>query len=59
MAWDTIILTGGGRDLLNEKIKPLLKHGNIMLSDELESLHFANVRGGIKLWRLYDALKVL
>ena len=56
---DTIILTGGGSSLLHDKLKPLLKHNNIMLADDLESLHFANVRGGLKLWRLYDALKVL
>jgi hypothetical protein len=59
LAWDTIILTGGGSALLHDKLKPLLKHSNIMLADDLESLHFANVRGGMKLWRLYDALKVL
>lgn len=59
LAWDTIILTGGGCALLHDKIKALLKHNNIMLADDLESLHFANVRGGLKLWRLYDALKVL
>ena len=59
LAWDTIILTGGGSALLYHKIKPLLKHNNVMLADDLDSLHMANVRGGLKLWRLYDALKVL
>jgi hypothetical protein len=59
LAWDTIILTGGGSALLHDKIKPLLKHGNVMLADDINSLHLANVRGGLKLWRLYDALKVL
>lgn len=59
LAWDSIILTGGGSALLNQKIKPLLKHGNIMLADDLDTLHLENVRGGLKLWRLYDALKVL
>jgi hypothetical protein len=59
LAWDTIILTGGGSALLFNKVKPLLKHSNVMLADDLGALHLANVRGGIKLWRLYDALKVL
>jgi len=28
-------------------------------ADGLESIHLANVRGGLKLWRLYEALQVL
>ncbi len=59
LVWDTIILTGGGSALLYHKIKPLLKHDNVMLADRMDTLHLANVRGGLKLWRLYDALKVL
>ncbi len=59
LAWDTIILTGGGSALLRQKLLPILKHENVILADELDSLHLANVRGGLKLWRLYDALKVL
>jgi len=59
LAWDTIILTGGGSALLYQKIKPLLQHNNVMLADTMDTLHLANVRGGLKLWRLYDALKVL
>lgn len=31
----------------------------VILADDIEALHLANVRGGLKLWRLYDALKVL
>ena len=38
---------------------PLLRHNNVMLADGVECLHLANVRGGIKLRRLYDTLKVL
>jgi len=59
LAWDTIILTGGGSALLRSKLLPILKHENVMLADQLDSLHLANVRGGLKLWRLYDALKLL
>lgn len=59
LSWDNIILTGGGSALLHHKLIPILNHNNIILADSKESLHLANVRGGLKLWRLYDALKVL
>jgi len=59
LSWDNIILTGGGSALLHDKLIPILKHNNIVLADSKESLHLANVRGGLKLWRLYEALKVL
>ncbi len=59
LAWDTIILTGGGSALLKQKLIPILKHEKVLLADQLDSLHLANVRGGLKLWRLYDALKLL
>lgn len=59
LAWDTIILTGGGSALLYNKIKLLLKHDNLMLADTMDALHHANVLGGVKLWRLYDTLKVI
>jgi hypothetical protein len=57
--WDHIVLTGGGSALLHQRLLPLLKHESILLADELESIHLANVRGGLKLWRLYEALLVL
>ena len=59
LSWDNIILTGGGSALLHHKLIPILKHNNIILANSKDSLHLANVRGGLKLWRLYDALKVL
>jgi len=59
LLWDTIILTGGGSAMLYQKLKSLLKHDNVMLADSIDSLHLANVRGGMKLWRLYEELKVL
>lgn len=59
LAWDSVILTGGGSALLYNKLLPVLNHSNIILADKLDSLHLANVRGGLKLWRLYDALNVL
>lgn len=59
LSWDNIILTGGGSALLHHKLVSILKHNNVILAYTKESLHLANVRGGLKLWRLYDALKVL
>lgn len=59
LSWDNIILTGGGSALLHHKLVTILKHNNVILADSKENLHMANVRGGLKLWRLYDALKVL
>jgi hypothetical protein len=59
LSWDAIILTGGGSGLLYKRLLPILKHENIILADELKSIHLANVRGGLKLWRLYEALQVL
>lgn len=59
LAWDAVILTGGGSALLYHKIKPLLKHENVISAESIDSLHLANVRGDLKPWCLYDALKVL
>jgi hypothetical protein len=58
-AGDNIILTGGGSALHYHKLVPILRHDNLILADSIDSLHLANVRGNLKLWRLYDALKVL
>ena len=57
--WDSIILTGGGSGLLYDDLMTLLNHEHILLADEVDSIHLANVRGGMKLWRLYEALQVL
>ena len=59
LGWDAIILTGGGSGLLYKRLLPVLEHERVILADELESIHLANVRGGLKLWRLYEALQVL
>jgi hypothetical protein len=59
LSWDAIILTGGGSGLLYKRLLPILDHENVILADELKNIHLANVRGGLKLWRLYEALKVL
>ena len=59
IGWDCIILTGGGSGLLYNRLLPILKHENIILADKIEIIHLANVRGGLKLWRLYEALQVV
>ncbi|MDD1748737.1 MAG: ParM/StbA family protein [Methanothrix sp.] len=59
LGWDTIILTGGGSALLYKRLLAILNHSNVILADAIENLHFANVRGGMKLWRLYEAQHLL
>lgn len=59
LSWDSIILTGGGSAMLYQKLIPVLNHENVILADDTEALHLANVRGGMKLWRLYEVLQVL
>ena len=59
MGWDSIILTGGGSAMLYQRLLPILDHEHVLLADEVESIHLANVRGGLKLWRLYEALELL
>jgi hypothetical protein len=59
MSWDAIILTGGGSGLLHNRLLPILNHDRVILADDLESIHLANVRGGLKLWRLYEAQQLL
>ncbi len=59
LGWDAIILTGGGSGLLYNRLLPILNHKRVILADDLASIHMANVRGGLKLWRLYEALQLL
>ncbi|MCU0485170.1 MAG: hypothetical protein MUC85_03570 [Anaerolineales bacterium] len=48
-----------GSGLLYKRLHPLLNHEQVILAEDLENIHLANVRGGLKLWRLYEALQVL
>jgi len=59
LIWDCIILTGGGSGLLYHRLLPILNHEKVILAENIDNIHLANVRGGMKLWRLYDSLKVL
>jgi hypothetical protein len=45
--------------MLYERLLPILDHDHVLLADEVESIHLTNVRGGLKLWRLYETLGVL
>jgi hypothetical protein len=45
--------------MLHDRLIPIFRHENVILAEELEYMHLANVRGGLKLWRLYEALQVL
>ena len=58
LSWDSIILTGGGSALLHQRLIQTFNHENIILADSVNNLHLANVRGGLKLWRLYVELGV-
>lgn len=42
---DVIILTGGGMEILHEKVIAITKHGNVRLAAELGALQGANVQG--------------
>lgn len=55
--WDAIILTGGGSAMLYDKlVNEVLEHDRVILADpDIDKLHMANVRGGMKLWRLVQA----
>lgn len=57
--WDSIVLTGGGSAILQNRLLPILDHKSIVLADQPENIHLANVRGGVKLWRLYEMMGVL
>lgn len=56
--YDGIILTGGGSALMADALFDALQHDNIILADDHDSLHLANVRGGLKLWRLYEVMGI-
>jgi hypothetical protein len=57
--FDSIILTGGGSALIAGLLLPVLKHSRVVMADEPTAIHLANVRGGLKYWRLLEALNLL
>lgn len=55
--YDYIILTGGGSALLETRLRQAINHNNIILGDtDISSLHMANVRGGLKWYRMHEEL---
>jgi len=54
--YDHVVLTGGGGALLFNRIKEVFNHRSIHLADSQQSLHLANVRGGMKLYRLHTKI---
>lgn len=55
--WDTIVLTGGGSWFIYEQLLEMLNHDNIILaSSDITNLRYANVDGGMKLWKLWKKL---
>lgn len=57
--YDHIILTGGGSAMLYDYLLPVLNHASVVLADQPARMHLANVRGGRKLWRFYEAQGLL
>jgi hypothetical protein len=52
----TIIVTGGGGAMLYNDLLDILDHGRVKLAAPGEYAHLANVRGGLKLWRMLEAV---
>lgn len=59
LPWDSIVLTGGGSAILYDRLLPILNHKSVILSDEPDAIHLANVRGGLKLWKLYEMMGIV
>jgi hypothetical protein len=55
--YDNIILTGGGCALLEKELREMISHNNILLAEQnAEKMHMANVRGGMKWYKMHDQL---
>jgi len=54
LPYDNIILTGGGAVMLYDHLVPVLDHGSIVLAEDRDAIHLANVRGGAKLLNMYQ-----
>ncbi len=57
LPWHSVVLTGGGSAMLYEQlVGQVLDHRRVFLAENDEkAIHLANIRGGLKLWRLYEA----
>ena len=46
--------------LYDKLVSDVLEHDRVVLADpDIDALHMANVRGGMKLWRFYEAAGVV
>lgn len=55
--YNTLILTGGGSALLEKELRERIRHNNIILANtDPNELHMANVRGGLKWYRMHELL---
>lgn len=52
-------LTGGGGGSQEQRLRRLLEHPRILLADKPEQIELANVRGGWKLFKVYQAAGIL
>lgn len=59
LRYDTILVTGGGGGIIFDRLQSKLNHGNIKMAATPDAMHLANVRGGAKLWRLYELTGVV
>lgn len=54
---DVLILTGGGNEVVHQRVKTLLDHGHTLLSDELGILQYANVVGAGMFFDVLDEVQ--
>ena len=54
LQWDSIVLSGGAA-MHYDRLPPILDHKHVLLADVPSKIHLANVRGGLKLWKLYKS----
>jgi hypothetical protein len=56
LRYHSILLTGGGSAYLYEHLFDVLEHDNILLAEDPDCMHLANVRGGLKLSNMLEHL---
>lgn len=53
--WSNIVLTGGGVGLIESQLRDVLDHSNIYMAERPDKIHLANIRGGLKMCRMWVA----
>jgi hypothetical protein len=54
-----VALTGGGGGTQESRLRATLNHPCVVLADDASSIEFANVRGGAKLFKVFEAQGLL